>query len=69
MGAILSQTDEQGKQRVISYSSKQLAKQEKNYTPFLEKMATMIWTIERFDKYLISQCSKTTNHCKHQEKT
>jgi hypothetical protein len=34
MGTILCQTDEQGKQRVISYASKQLAKHEKNYTIF-----------------------------------
>jgi hypothetical protein len=30
MGAILCQRDEQGKQRVISYASKQLAKHKKN---------------------------------------
>jgi hypothetical protein len=48
MGAILCQTDEQGKQRVISYASKQLAKHEKNYTPFLVKMAAMIWAMEHF---------------------
>jgi hypothetical protein len=42
MGAILCQTDDQGKQRVISNASKQLAKHEKNYTPFLVEMAAMI---------------------------
>ncbi len=52
MGAILCQTNEQGKQRVISYASKQLAKHEKNYTPFLVEMAAMIWAMEHFDKYL-----------------
>ncbi len=52
IGAILCQTDEQGRQRVISYESKQLAKDEKNYTPFLVKMAAMIWAMEHFDTYL-----------------
>jgi putative transposase len=52
MGAILCQTDEQGKQSVISYPSKQLAEHDKNYTPFLVEMAAMIWTMEYFDTYL-----------------
>jgi hypothetical protein len=51
MGAIQCQTDEQGKQRVISYVSKQLAKHEKNYTPFLVKMAAMIWAMEHFNTH------------------
>ena len=34
MGSIRCQTDEQRKQRVISYASKWLEKKEKNYTPF-----------------------------------
>jgi hypothetical protein len=52
IGTILCQTDEQGKQRVISYASKQLAKYGKNYTPLLVEMAAMIWAMEHFDSYL-----------------
>jgi hypothetical protein len=37
----LCRLDEQGK-KVFSYASKQLAKHEKNYTPFLVEMAVMI---------------------------
>jgi hypothetical protein len=51
MGAIICQTDEQGKQRVISYAIKQLVQHEKNHTPFLVEMAAMIWATEHFDMY------------------
>ena len=52
MGAILCQTDQNGKPVVISFASKQLAKHEKNYTPFLVEMAAMVWGMEHFDTYL-----------------
>ena len=52
MGAILCQTDALGRPQVIAYASKQLAKHEKNYTPFLVEMAAMIWGMEHFDTYL-----------------
>jgi hypothetical protein len=52
MGAILWQANKQGNQRVISNASKQFAKHEKNYTPFLVEMAAMIWAMEHFDTYL-----------------
>ena len=42
MGAILVQTDERGRNHAIAYASKQLAKHERNYTPFLVEMAAMI---------------------------
>ena len=49
MGAILCQTDKKGKEKVIAYASKQLAKHEKNYTPFLVEMAAMKWAMEHFN--------------------
>ena len=52
MGAILCQTDKKGNERVIAYASKQLAKHEKNYTPFLVEMAAMTWAMEHFNTYL-----------------
>ena len=52
MGAILVQTDEKGKHHAIAYASKQLAKHERNYTPFLVEMAAMIWAMDHFSTYL-----------------
>ena len=52
MGAILVQTDERGKNHAIAYASKQLAKHERNYTPFLVEMAAMIWAMDHFNTYL-----------------
>ena len=46
------QTDKNGKEKVIAYASKQLAKHEKNYTPFLVEMAAMTWAMEHFNTYL-----------------
>ena len=42
LGAILCQTDEKGKNRVIAYTSRQFIKHEKNYTPFLVKMQAIV---------------------------
>jgi transposase InsO family protein len=52
MGAILVQTDERGRNHAIAYASKQLAKHERNYTPFLVEMAAMIWAMDHFSTYL-----------------
>ena len=52
LGAILSQTDENGEERVIAYASRQLLKHEKNYTPFLVEMQAMVWGMDHFDTYL-----------------
>lgn len=52
LGAILTQTDEEGQFRVIGYASRKLVKHEKNYTPFLLEMQAAIWGMEHFDTYL-----------------
>ena len=46
LGAILCQTDEKGKNRVIAYASRQLIKHEKNYTPFLVEMQAIVWAMD-----------------------
>jgi hypothetical protein len=46
LGAMLCQTDEEGKERVIAYKSRQLLKQEKNYTPFQVKLEAMGWAMD-----------------------
>ena len=43
---------QKGNEKVIAYASKQLAKHEKNYTPFLVEMAAMTWAMEHFNTYL-----------------
>jgi hypothetical protein len=52
LGAILTQTDEKGKERVIAYASRALIKHEKNYTPFLLEMIAASWAMDYFDTYL-----------------
>ena len=52
MGAILCQTDEQGRMRAIAYASRGLQKHEKNYTPFLAEMMAAVWGMKHFDVYL-----------------
>jgi len=52
LGAILTQTDEEGNFRVIGYASRKLVKHEKNYTPFLLEMQAAIWGMDHFDTYL-----------------
>jgi hypothetical protein len=42
LSAMFCQTDEEGKERVIAYASRQLLKHEKNYTPFLVEMQAMV---------------------------
>jgi hypothetical protein len=42
LGAILCQTDEKGEERIIAYTSRQLLKHEKNYTPFLVEIQAMV---------------------------
>ena len=52
LGAILTQTDEKGKDRVIAYASRSLVNHEKNYTPFLLEMLAASWAMDYFDTYL-----------------
>jgi len=50
--AILTQTDEKGKERVIPYASRALVNHKKNYTPFLLEMLAASWALDYFDTYL-----------------
>ena len=52
LGAILTQVDEQGEYRVISYASRKLQTHEKNYTPFLLEMQAAIWGMDHYSTYL-----------------
>jgi len=52
LGAILSQADDQGRDRVIGYASRALQMSEKNYSPFLLEMKATTWAIDYFSVYL-----------------
>jgi len=52
LGAVLSQTDEKGQERVIAYASRSLKDHEKNYGAFLLEMAAASWAIDHFSVYL-----------------
>ena len=52
LGAILTQQDKDGEEKVIAYASRQLQKHEQNYTPFLAEMQAMVWGMEHFKTYL-----------------
>ena len=55
LGAIFAQVDKQGNHQVISYASRQLAKHEKNYTPFLLEMTAGVWAMQHFRPYLLGR--------------
>ena len=51
-GAILTQIDEAGQHKVLSYASRKLQKHERNYTAFLLEMQGAIWAMNHFSTYL-----------------
>lgn len=52
LGAILAQIDKNNRFHVISYGSRQLQKNEKNYSPFLLEMAAAAWGMDFYNEYL-----------------
>jgi hypothetical protein len=52
IGAILSQKDQQGNERVIAYASRQLRPAEKNYYATELECLAVVWSIKHFSKYL-----------------
>lgn len=52
LGAILSQIDDNGQEKVVAFASRSLTQFEKNYTPFLLEMAAACWAIDHFHVYL-----------------
>ena len=52
LGAVLSQKDETGTERVVAYASRSLRPNEKNYSAFLLEMAAAAWAIDHFNVYL-----------------
>jgi hypothetical protein len=52
LGAILSQKDEQNKERVIAYTSRSLNKHERNYSITELECLAVVWAIKYFHHYL-----------------
>ena len=52
LGAILTQIDEKGDFKVISYASRTLATAEKNYPAFLLEMRAATWGMDHFSEYI-----------------
>jgi transposase InsO family protein len=52
LGAMLTQLDDEGRERVVAYASCALKDHEKNYSPYLLELAACSWAIEHFSVYL-----------------
>src|SRR5436189_605734 len=52
LGAVLSQKDEEKRERVIAYASRSLNKAKRNYGITDKKCLAVIWAIKHFEQYL-----------------
>ena len=52
LGAVLTQLDDQGRERVVSYASRSLREHEKNYSVFLLEQLAASWAIDHYYVYL-----------------
>ena len=63
LGAVLSQKDDNGIERVIAYASRSLRANEKNYSAFLVELTAIVWAIDHFHVYLYGNRFKViTDH-------
>ena len=52
LGAVLSQKDDENRERVIAYASKSLNKAKSNYGITDQKYLAVIWAVKHFEQYL-----------------
>ena len=52
LGAVLTQMDDQGREKVISYASQSLRTHQKNYSTFLLEQLAATWAIDHYHVYL-----------------
>lgn len=64
LGAILTQTNEMGEHRVISYASKSLTETEARYCQTEKEALAMVWGTERFQMYLLGKHFDLITDCK-----
>ena len=55
LGAMLCQTDKEGRERVIAYASRRLKGHEENYTTYLLELLAITYACEQFHHYIYGQ--------------
>lgn len=64
LGAMLVQTDNQGRDRVISFASKSLTETEKRYCQTEKEALGLVWAVEKFQFYLLGRNFDLVTDCK-----
>ena len=62
LGAVLSQMQEDGKERVISYASRSLNRPERNYCVTRRELLAIVFGVRKFRHYLTNEFTVRTDH-------
>ena len=63
LGAVLSQRDDKGHERVIAYASRTLNSAERNYSPTSKEAYAVVWAVQHFRPYVLGKKFElVTNH-------